>query len=48
MGAPMAGHLAAAGYKVTVMDLNEAVAKKLAAAYKSMTAVSTIGAVGEA
>jgi 3-hydroxyisobutyrate dehydrogenase-like beta-hydroxyacid dehydrogenase len=48
MGYPMAGHLAAAGYKVTVMDLNKAAGAKLAAEHKGVTVVTTAAEVGAA
>lgn len=47
MGAPMARHLAGAGYSMTVMDLNHAVAEAIAAEHAAVTAVRTAREVGE-
>ena len=48
MGAPMAGHLAKAGYAVTVCDLNPAAAEAVAAAHPTARAVATPREVGAA
>jgi 3-hydroxyisobutyrate dehydrogenase-like beta-hydroxyacid dehydrogenase len=44
----MAGHLAAAGYKLTVMDLNRTAADALAAKYPNVKAATSIAEVGAA
>jgi 3-hydroxyisobutyrate dehydrogenase-like beta-hydroxyacid dehydrogenase len=48
MGTPMAGHLAAAGYKLTVLDLDRAVADALARQFDTVRAVATVAEVGAA
>lgn len=48
MGAPMARHLATAGYRLTVMDLDRAVADGLAAEFPDVQAVSSATEVGAA
>jgi 3-hydroxyisobutyrate dehydrogenase-like beta-hydroxyacid dehydrogenase len=47
MGSPMAGHLAGAGYAMTVMDLNHAVAEAMAAEHDAVAAARTAREVGE-
>ena len=37
MGTPMAGHLAAAGYELTVLDVDRAKAERFAAAHPAAT-----------
>lgn len=48
MGAPMAGHLAAAGYQLTVLDANPAVAEAVATAHPRTAVAATPRAVAEA
>jgi 3-hydroxyisobutyrate dehydrogenase len=45
MGAPMAGHLAAAGYHLPVLDVNPAAAAAVAAAHPGITVAATPRAV---
>jgi 3-hydroxyisobutyrate dehydrogenase len=47
MGAPMSGHLAKAGYKVTLYDINRTAAKNVASMHEGMTVVDTPKAVAE-
>jgi 3-hydroxyisobutyrate dehydrogenase len=47
MGAPMAGHLAKAGYALTVCDIDHPKAAALAAEHKSIAVAETPRAVGE-
>jgi 3-hydroxyisobutyrate dehydrogenase-like beta-hydroxyacid dehydrogenase len=46
MGAPMAGHLAAAGYPLAVYDLDGAAAERLVSAYPDVAVGTDAGAVG--
>lgn len=48
MGAPMARHLAAAGYQLTVMDLDRTIAEALAAESPAISAVFTVAEIGAA
>jgi 3-hydroxyisobutyrate dehydrogenase-like beta-hydroxyacid dehydrogenase len=48
MGTPMAGHLAKAGYTLTVYDLNADAARKLAAPYNNVAVADSPKAVGAA
>jgi 3-hydroxyisobutyrate dehydrogenase len=47
MGAPMAGHLAKAGYSLTLHDLKRALADKVAATHEGVLVVETPKAVAE-
>jgi 3-hydroxyisobutyrate dehydrogenase len=47
MGAPMAGHLAKAGYSLTVCDINRAKADALASEYAGITVAETPRSIGE-
>lgn len=46
MGMPMARHLAAAGYRLTVMDIDPAPGEQLAKAFPAVTAVDGVAEVG--
>ena len=48
MGTPMAGHLARAGHTLTVFDLNEATARKLAAPFNNVSVARSPLEVGAA
>lgn len=48
MGAPMAGHLAKAGYRLTVYDLNAEAARRVAAPYNNVAAAQSPKEVGAA
>ncbi len=48
MGLPMARHLAAAGYRLTVMDLNPAIGTAFMAESGDVHAVGTVAEVGTA
>ncbi len=48
MGGPMAGHLAAAGYPLTVYDLSQAAVDRLRATHPQVTAADSPRAVAEA
>jgi 3-hydroxyisobutyrate dehydrogenase len=47
MGAPMAGHLAKAGYTLSIHDINQARAEALASEHEGITVFDTPRAVGE-
>jgi 3-hydroxyisobutyrate dehydrogenase-like beta-hydroxyacid dehydrogenase len=47
MGTPMAGHLAAAGHSLAVLDVDRAKAERLAAAHGNVTVAATPRAVAE-
>ncbi|MGH6981978.1 MAG: NAD(P)-dependent oxidoreductase, partial [Stellaceae bacterium] len=48
MGAPMAGHLAKAGHPLTLFDLNEDAARRLAAPYNNVAVARSPRDVGAA
>ena len=48
MGGPMAGHLAAAGYPITVLDLNAAAGEQLRARYQNVRVANTSAEVAAA
>ncbi len=48
MGGPMAGHLAAAGYQVTVLDLNPAASEQLRGRFRTIQVASTAAEVAAA